>query len=89
MIHKDGGSLVALIGQLALELCYKACLSRDHLINGNNLSQLGCLEHLCACVTAFYLPWNLGHGTNEAAHCGGIVFVSFFGILPFFANCFI
>ena len=66
MVDEDGGCLVGIIGGLALELHYETWLSRDHLINGNNLPCRGHLEHLFACVAAFCSPWQLGHSTKEA-----------------------
>ena len=66
MINEDGGCLVTLIDQLALELRYETWLCWDHLINGNNLPWLGRLEHMFDIGVAFCLPWNLCHGTKKA-----------------------
>ena len=89
MVNKDGGCLVVLIGELALELGYKTWLSWVHLFDRYNMPYLGHLEHLFACVAASCLPWHLGHGTKEATstsqpcHCFQLLWY-----LAIFANSF-
>ena len=89
MIDEDGGCLVVLIGQLALELHYKTWLSQDRLIMKTTCPGLIALN-TCLPVS---LPF-VRHGTlvmapqRQPVHCSSVIFVSFFGILPLFANCF-
>ena len=89
MVNEDGSCFVTLIGKLALELRYETWLSQHHLVDGNKLPCLCCLEHLLACVAAFCLPWHLGHGTKEATSTSWQHhFCQLLWYLTIFANCF-
>ncbi len=67
VVNEDSGTLVALIGKFALQLCINTYLCQHHLIHRDALSRFGPNKYLVVGLGFLASPGKLGHCPKQAS----------------------
>jgi hypothetical protein len=67
VVKKDGGALIAFLGECAFQLCIKFHFCQRHLIHQDTLSRFGCNKDLVVGLGFLALPGKLSHCSKKAA----------------------